>query len=553
MAWGWAFSYVSAADFTICSIAAINKPMGMSSAQVIRDCQTQFNTSKMFEPLISQEVSRRSRESRSEFRRRGAYARELKVKLGHGGTLDPLATGVLILGVGRGTKQLQSFLGCKKTYETVVLFGVSTDTYDRVGRVLKRAPYDHITRKMVEDALGSFRGKFQQMPPLYSALKMNGKPLYEYAREGKPIPREIQTREVEVTEIELVEWMEPGTHNHRWPTEEASSAEQTVAEQVWRAEKQQQSMKKLTDEEEREEQSAFEAHVSFKRKAEERQDELVIDAPGHKRRRQFKEPPMMSGALGSLPETSLVTNKGGKGSNLIPPPPPANTPPPWDGKGPPAAKIRLTVSSGFYVRSFCHDLGEKVGSRAVMAELCRSQQGGFKVGTPTILEYEDLDKGEEVWGPQVARLLSDWAKRQGHVSESEEPAAERPEPAVKSPSATVAGADGAKVIFPSSSDGEESKGGMNTPRIVVHEPPATPKPDETGAEADHQPEPAGHAVAEEAKVKEANVEEPKVEEPKAEEPKAEEPKAGEGSGAIQEEPAVDGPKCDVAHADSAKA
>jgi len=92
---------------------------------------------------------------------------------------------------------------------------------------------------MVEKALEQFRGKIMQLPPLYSALKMNGKPLYEYAREGRQIPREIEKRPVEVQELELLEWMEGGTHDHKLPTEEAGKAEVAVAEKLWRIEKEQ--------------------------------------------------------------------------------------------------------------------------------------------------------------------------------------------------------------------------------------------------------------------------------------------------------------------------
>ncbi|TPX13460.1 uncharacterized protein E0L32_006190 [Thyridium curvatum] len=405
-------------------IFAINKPIGMSSAQVIRDCQTFFNPSSLFRPLIEQEAAARARESNQNRKRRGKAKRDVRVKMGHGGTLDPLATGVLILGVGRGTKALPEFINCTKTYETIVLFGASTDTYDRVGRILKKRDYENVTRKVVEEALDGFRGKYRQMPPLYSALKMNGKPLYEYAREGKAIPREIETREVEVSELELLEWYEPGEHNHRWPTEEAGAAEQTLADQVWRMEKQQATGKKLSPEEEKSDIEALAAHEDFKKRAEQRQDELVYERPSKRRKHEPKAPPMMSGALGDLPTTSFQNNRPtGKGSNLLPPPPPPNTPPPWAGKGPPAAKIRMTVTSGFYVRSFCHDLGEKVGSAAMMAELARTRQGAFSAGTEDCLEYDDLLQGEKVWGPQVEAMLARWMDPDGKKQESASAAA----------------------------------------------------------------------------------------------------------------------------------
>lgn len=387
-------------------MAGINKPLGMSSAQVLRDCQHHFNPSAFFKPMIDRETADRQRESRNQQKKRRRQDKNgIRVKMGHGGTLDPLATGVLIVGVGRGTKSLQSFLDCTKTYETVVLFGASTDTYDRVGRILKQTAYDHITRPMVEEALNSFRGSFQQMPPLYSALKMEGKPLYEYAREGKPIPREIATREVNVLDLELLKWYEPGTHSHRWPSEEATNFERSFAEQVWKVEKDQMTSKKLTPEEEEADTKARKAHENFKRKADESVDALVYDQQ-NKRKKVSKQPDtaMMSGALGDMPPAAP---KPGKGSNLIPETSEESVPS-WEGKGPPAARIRMTVTSGFYVRSFCHDLGAKVSSSAMMAELCRSRQGDFVLGTPNCLDFSDLSKGEETWAPKVQAMLEEW-------------------------------------------------------------------------------------------------------------------------------------------------
>ncbi|KAI1178424.1 pseudouridine synthase [Nemania sp. FL0916] len=390
-------------------VFGINKPVGMSSAQVIRDCQHHFRPSALFKPMIDQEIANRAQESNSRRKKRRFGKDDIRVKMGHGGTLDPLATGVLILGVGKGTKSLQSFIDCTKTYETVVLFGASTDTYDRVGKILKKTAYDHITRSMVEDALDSFRGKYQQMPPLYSALKMEGKPLYEYARAGKPLPREIATREVDVSELELVEWYEPGTHSHWWPMEEATNFERSFAEQVWKAEKDQMASKKLTPEEEEADTKARKEHENFKRKSDETVDALVYDRLGKRvktnnQSRKDKDPAMMSGALGEMPPAAP---KPGKGSNLIPETTNTDTPP-WEGKGPPAARIRMTVTSGFYVRSFCHDLGVKVSSAAMMAELCRSRQGDFVLGGSNCMEFPDLGKGESVWGPQVESMLEQW-------------------------------------------------------------------------------------------------------------------------------------------------
>ncbi|KAK3359689.1 pseudouridine synthase [Lasiosphaeria hispida] len=392
-------------------VFAINKPVGMSSAQVIRDCQNVFNPSNLFAPLIQQEKDARGREPAFQQKRRNKIKREIRVKMGHGGTLDPLATGVLILGVGKGTKSLQDFLNCTKTYETVVLFGASTDTYDRTGRIIKKGNYENVTKSAVEDALKHFRGKFKQMPPLYSALKMEGKPLYEYAREGKPIPREIATRDVTVTDLEIVEWYEPGTHNHRWPAEEAEQDEKALVGSVWRAAKRQTNPELITAEDEEAEAKAQAELQSKKREAEEAAGDAVGEgqSPAKKRKFDRKErgsAPAASGAIGDLLPK-------GRGSNLIPPPPSPETPPPWGGKGPPAVKIRMTVTSGFYVRSLCFDLGEKLGSGAMMAELVRSRQGDFILGSPNCLEYVDILQKEHVWGPKVESMLLMWMNRTG--------------------------------------------------------------------------------------------------------------------------------------------
>src|SRR5205814_919711 len=125
------------------------KPRGITSAQVLRNLQTQFNPSKLFAPWLAAERKKRSKETHNQRQRRRIEKRIQQVKIGHGGTLDPLATGVLITGIGKGTKLLKQFLDCTKTYEAVVLFGVSTDTYDTEGKILAKAPYEHITKAKV--------------------------------------------------------------------------------------------------------------------------------------------------------------------------------------------------------------------------------------------------------------------------------------------------------------------------------------------------------------------------------------------------------------------
>ena len=124
-------------------------------------------------------------------------------RIGHGGTLDPMATGVLPVFVGRGTRAVEFFEHAEKTYETVLRFGITTDTEDITGTVLTQNPV-HVTREMLEEALENFRGEIQQIPPMYSALKVNGQKLYDLARKGKEVER--QPRTITIHALELLDF-----------------------------------------------------------------------------------------------------------------------------------------------------------------------------------------------------------------------------------------------------------------------------------------------------------------------------------------------------------
>lgn len=109
-------------------------------------------------------------------------------RIGHGGTLDPMATGVLPVFVGRATRGVEFFEHAEKTYETVLLLGKTTDTQDVTGTVLaEKEPA--VTEAQIEAVLPKFRGEILQVPPMYSALKVNGKKLYELARKGQEVER----------------------------------------------------------------------------------------------------------------------------------------------------------------------------------------------------------------------------------------------------------------------------------------------------------------------------------------------------------------------------
>lgn len=127
-------------------------------------------------------------------------------KIGHTGTLDPDATGVLPVCLGTGTKLCDMLTERDKEYVAELLLGVSTDTQDISGTVLQEHPVD-ATQEQVREAAMSFVGAYDQIPPMYSALKVNGKKLYELAREGKEIER--KARRVEILELEILDMQLP--------------------------------------------------------------------------------------------------------------------------------------------------------------------------------------------------------------------------------------------------------------------------------------------------------------------------------------------------------
>jgi tRNA pseudouridine55 synthase len=126
-------------------------------------------------------------------------------KIGHTGTLDPDATGVLPVALGKGTRLVELLTEKQKTYEAVLRLGITTDTQDMSGNVLSERPVT-VTEPEIRKAAASFLGDQQQIPPMYSALKVGGKKLYELAREGKVVeraPRPVHFYEIEILEISL--------------------------------------------------------------------------------------------------------------------------------------------------------------------------------------------------------------------------------------------------------------------------------------------------------------------------------------------------------------
>ena len=130
---------------------------------------------------------------------RGVYHEK---RVGHGGTLDPMATGVLPIFIGRATRAVPFFEHADKVYEATLRLGLVTDTQDTTGRTLEEHPVQ-VTGEQIEAALAAFRGEIRQIPPMYSAIKVNGQKLYALARKGKEVEREA--RPVTIYELTLIQ------------------------------------------------------------------------------------------------------------------------------------------------------------------------------------------------------------------------------------------------------------------------------------------------------------------------------------------------------------
>ena len=161
-------------DRPLSGILNVDKPYGMTSMEVVRRVKRALGVRK---------------------------------GVGHGGTLDPIATGVIPVCIGRATRVMEYILDGSKEYTCRIHMGVSTDTYDAMGEIAAERETSHVTRQGIESALREFRGEISQVPPMYSALKREGRRLYDLAREGVEV--ELEPRPVIVHEVRLLEWTPP--------------------------------------------------------------------------------------------------------------------------------------------------------------------------------------------------------------------------------------------------------------------------------------------------------------------------------------------------------
>lgn len=305
-------------------LLAVNKPLGWTSQDVVA--------------YVRQILLRdaKSRGALPNARRR----RKPQIKVGHGGTLDPLATGVLVLGVGSaGTRTLGSFLSGGKRYACEASFGFETDSLDLEGKVVAEADTAGVVQK-VEGALEGFRGQIEQVPPMFSALKVGGRRMHEIAREGGSDAEElvIKTRSVMIYGIEVVGEGDPDADN----------------------------LQSIVDVD-REARRAAEAKEAMGGGGTE--EEPDNDRAGEKKKRNAGRNAFLTSDSAYAAMTS------------------ADSPPP-------TVRLAMSVGGGTYVRSLVRDLGKAVGSRATMTGLVRCMHGPFSI-------TDCLSVGPDEWTADV--------------------------------------------------------------------------------------------------------------------------------------------------------
>lgn len=336
-------------------IFAIEKPSGITSTKYINDLQNIFTESKVFASDLN--AAKALTKSQLDVDKKWTPARidkrikSMKVKIGHGGTLDPLAKGVLIIGIGLGTKKLQHYLtGCNKTYEAKALLGMSTTTGDSEGEIISQSPIEHITKEQIKNTAPKFIGKLRQTPPIFSALKMNGKPLYDYAREGKPLPMPIKPREVTIHDIKVHE-EDSLSYNHNFEKLESK-----------------------LDEDGKPIEHLLSNNPTLN-------DSPLFFSQEYLENENVVEEDKIANGFNHLKENESLPDKL------------------------PMFHITAGVSSGTYIRSLLSDYGRALNSAAYMVELNRVSQSDWKLGKNTFTLSDFTDRDEEVWGKILKKVF----------------------------------------------------------------------------------------------------------------------------------------------------
>lgn len=340
-------------------IFAIEKPTGISSNQFMLKIQHLFNGSQVF----SKEIARATAERMQEYKRQTGKTpskRKLrkvsKVKMGHGGTLDPLASGVLVIGVGTGTKKLSEYLqGTVKVYESEALFGVSTTSGDVEGEILSENSVSHLTMDELKTIKDKFEGSLKQTPPIFAALKMNGKPLHEYARQGIPLPRAIEPRQVNIYDLTI--FSDSLTRDHSYPLLRPTTEESKDT------------IKKLNA-------------------------NLLHDTLYYSK--EYCEKNGLASEVANIEDPIPLTEEEKKRI---------------DGAGEsyraPLLHFKAKVSSGTYIRSLISDIGKAMRSSSYMVKLIRLQQKEWSLEKNNVFKFEDfIENDERIW-TKVLQMVFD--------------------------------------------------------------------------------------------------------------------------------------------------
>lgn len=327
-------------------VFAINKPPGATSRFVLDRVNRVLSNTPIFQESIQQ-----LQDSRKECG--GRRWRTTKLKMGHGGTLDPLAEGVLVIGVGSGTKTLGEYTnGSVKMYECVGLLGGSTTTGDSEGELIQKSANDFITTDILNETRDKMVGVIDQTPPIFSALKMDGKPLYEYARQGLPLPRAIKSREVNVYDIQLKDDCLSTNHDYRFLKSQLDEDGETLVTKL------------------------------------------------------SKNPTLNDHPVPYAREWLLKAKEEGKSVeteplHLVPDGVDYES----DEYRAPIIHFDAKVSSGTYIRSLLSDFGRAMGSSSYMVKLVRWNQGEWDL-KKNVFEVDDFEKYKPViWVPVMKRVF----------------------------------------------------------------------------------------------------------------------------------------------------
>lgn len=338
-------------------IFAIDKPSGISSNQFMMKLQHALTNSNIFSREIQRATAERMKQYQEQTGKK-ASKRKLrkvsKVKMGHGGTLDPLASGVLVIGIGTGTKKLSEYLsGTVKEYESEALFGTSTTSGDVEGDILSQNSVKHLDMDELKSVEEKFKGSLKQTPPIFAALKMDGKPLYEYAREGKPLPRAIEPRQVTIYDLKI--FPDSLSRNHNYPLLRPTTGEtKDIVERLNNG--------LLNDP------LYFSKEYCTKEGLENENVEIKAKCLTES-------------------ESKEIDEQG-------------------DAYRAPLLHFKAKVSSGTYIRSLVNDIGKSMQSSSYMVKLIRLAQKDWSLEKQNVFKLEDFtEKDEKVWSKVLEEVL----------------------------------------------------------------------------------------------------------------------------------------------------